>query len=58
MLSSVGFTCVAFATGSLAIWAPTFMTDAIASNGGKRDDALYVCIRFSYFIILKFVEKR
>ncbi|XP_025090714.1 protein spinster homolog 1-like isoform X2 [Pomacea canaliculata] len=51
MLSSVGFTCVAFATGSLAIWAPTFMTDAIASNGGKRDDAL-VSLEFGVITVV------
>lgn len=39
MLSSVGFTAVAFVTGALALWAPTFMTDSIERLGGPKEDA-------------------
>ncbi|KAK7488244.1 hypothetical protein BaRGS_00020551 [Batillaria attramentaria] len=35
VLSSVGFTCVAFVTGALALWAPAFMADAIALKTGR-----------------------
>lgn len=33
MLSSFGFTCVAFTTGALALWAPIFMQDSITIQG-------------------------
>ncbi|XP_076453086.1 protein spinster homolog 1-like isoform X2 [Babylonia areolata] len=38
MLSSVGFTAVAFVTGALALWAPTFMLDSIVRLGGEKDE--------------------
>ncbi|WAR02236.1 SPNS1-like protein [Mya arenaria] len=33
MLSSFGFTCVAFTVGALALWAPIFMQDAMSVLG-------------------------
>lgn len=33
MLSTLGFTCVAFTTGALALWAPIFMLDAFKIQG-------------------------
>ncbi|XP_041348231.1 protein spinster homolog 1-like isoform X2 [Gigantopelta aegis] len=33
ILSSVGFTCVAYVTGALAFWAPTFMLNSIKVQG-------------------------
>ncbi|XP_070204332.1 protein spinster homolog 1-like [Littorina saxatilis] len=39
VLSTIGFTAVAFVTGSLALWAPTFMTDSIVALGGTRKDS-------------------
>lgn len=35
MLSTFGFTAVAFVTGSLALWAPTFLFRAAVFNGEK-----------------------
>lgn len=35
MLSTFGFTAVAFVTGSLALWAPTFLFRASVFNGEK-----------------------
>lgn len=37
ILSSCGSTCVAFAIGSLAWWAPTYMADALAVSGHSVD---------------------
>ncbi|XP_067682434.1 protein spinster homolog 1-like isoform X3 [Haliotis asinina] len=37
MFSTAGFTCVAFVTGALAFWAPTYMTDAIESQSQTVD---------------------
>ncbi|KAL8594513.1 hypothetical protein ACOMHN_024958 [Nucella lapillus] len=39
LLSSVGFTAVAFVTGAMALWAPTLMTDAIIRLGGPDNEA-------------------
>lgn len=40
-LSSFGFTCVAFVTGALALWAPLFMEDAIVLKTGQpRNESL------------------
>lgn len=33
MLSTLGFTCVAFTTGALALWAPIFMLDSMLIQG-------------------------
>ncbi|CAE1177147.1 SPNS [Acanthosepion pharaonis] len=45
LLSSVGFTCVAFVTGALALWAPIFMLDAIRTKDVNADEAA-VSLRF------------
>ena len=39
MLSSFGFTCVAFTTGALALWAPIFMQDSITIQGNMTNGA-------------------
>ncbi|XP_069134992.1 protein spinster homolog 1-like isoform X2 [Argopecten irradians] len=39
VLSTIGFTCVAFTTGALALWAPLFMYDSIASQGKEASQA-------------------
>ena len=39
LLSTCGFTCVAFVTGALALWAPTFMVQAIRAQGKMADSA-------------------
>ncbi|XP_048257171.1 protein spinster homolog 1-like isoform X3 [Haliotis rufescens] len=37
MFSTGGFTCVAFVTGALAFWAPTYMVDSIESQSQTVD---------------------
>lgn len=37
MLSTLGFTCVAFVTGALALWAPLFMQRSISVQGRSTD---------------------
>jgi len=32
MLSTLGFTCVAFVAGALALWAPTYMSKSLLVN--------------------------
>lgn len=46
MLSTAGFTCVAFVAGALAWWAPTFLQlgFALHSNGRTVDPDEYVSI--------------
>ncbi|KAL3856420.1 hypothetical protein ACJMK2_011184 [Sinanodonta woodiana] len=39
MFSTFGFTCVAFVTGALALWAPLFMQDSISIQGSAPDQA-------------------
>ncbi|GAB1602518.1 hypothetical protein Ahia01_000531100 [Argonauta hians] len=39
MFSTLGFTCVAFVTGALALWAPYFMADAIRLLDGSANTA-------------------
>lgn len=39
LLSSIGFTCVAFVTGALALWAPIFMLDAIRAKDINENEA-------------------
>lgn len=39
MLSSFGFTCVAFTTGALALWAPIFMQDSITIQGNLTTES-------------------
>lgn len=53
MLSSAGFTCVAFVAGALAWWAPTFLQlgFTLHPNGHNVDPDEYVFILF--FIYLK-----
>lgn len=36
MLSTLGFTAVAFVTGSLALWAPTFLYRAAVFTGKQE----------------------
>ncbi|XP_078338601.1 protein spinster homolog 1-like isoform X5 [Crassostrea virginica] len=38
VLSTLGFTCVAFVTGALALWAPTYMFNAIKAQGQDADE--------------------
>ncbi|KAL4223098.1 Protein spinster 3 [Mactra antiquata] len=40
MLSSAGFTCVAFTTGALAFWAPIFMIDSITIQGNEAKESV------------------
>ncbi|XP_014788821.1 protein spinster homolog 1 isoform X1 [Octopus bimaculoides] len=39
LFSTIGFTCVAFVTGALALWAPYFMYDAIRLLDGSAEMA-------------------
>ncbi|KAK3609098.1 hypothetical protein CHS0354_031668 [Potamilus streckersoni] len=39
IFSTLGFTCVAFVTGALALWAALFMQDSISIQGSKPDQA-------------------
>ncbi|XP_021357879.1 protein spinster homolog 1-like isoform X3 [Mizuhopecten yessoensis] len=39
VLSTIGFTCVAFTTGALALWAPLFMYDSIMAQGKEATQA-------------------
>ena len=43
MLSTLGFTAVAFVTGSLALWAPTFLHRAAVFNGEKAPCVTATC---------------
>ncbi|XP_062578928.1 protein spinster homolog 1-like isoform X4 [Saccostrea cucullata] len=38
VLSTFGFTCVAFVTGALALWAPSYMYNAIKAQGQDADE--------------------
>ncbi|XP_048746998.1 protein spinster homolog 1-like isoform X3 [Ostrea edulis] len=38
VLSTLGFTCVAFVTGALALWAPSYMFNAIKAQGQDADE--------------------
>ncbi|XP_064619800.1 protein spinster homolog 1-like isoform X2 [Lineus longissimus] len=46
MLSTFGFTCVAFTTGALAFWAPLFMENSITVLTGEQADAPQVALIF------------
>lgn len=48
--STFGFTCVAFATGALALWAPTYMEYAISLNS-KTVDSLSTSVSIKFGII-------
>lgn len=37
MLSTAGFTCVAFVAGALAFWAPTFLQSAFKLHPSGTD---------------------
>ena len=37
MLSSAGFTCVAFVSGALALWAPEYMIKALRIESKSAD---------------------
>ncbi|XP_060077281.1 protein spinster homolog 1-like [Ylistrum balloti] len=39
VLSSFGFTCVAFVTGTLALWSPIFILDSIKVQGREGDQS-------------------
>ncbi|CAG2198026.1 SPNS [Mytilus edulis] len=39
MLSTFGFTCVAFVTGALALWAPLYMQRSISVQGGNPKES-------------------
>lgn len=51
MLSSFGFTCVAFTTGALALWAPIFMQDSILIQGKTTTEAS-VSLTFGIITVL------
>lgn len=38
VLSTLGFTCVAFVTGALALWAPSYMFNVIKAQGQDADE--------------------
>ncbi|CAC5402797.1 SPNS [Mytilus coruscus] len=40
MLSTLGFTCVAFVTGALALWAPLYMQRSISVQGGYQKESI------------------
>ncbi|XP_063396291.1 protein spinster homolog 1-like isoform X1 [Mytilus trossulus] len=40
MLSTFGFTCVAFVTGALALWAPLYMQRSISVQGGSPKESV------------------
>ncbi|XP_052063857.1 protein spinster homolog 1-like isoform X1 [Mytilus californianus] len=40
MLSTFGFTCVAFVTGALALWAPLYMQRSISVQGGYQKESI------------------
>jgi len=42
MLSSAGFTCVAFVSGALALWAPDYMIKSLNVVSGTSDKTTYV----------------
>lgn len=46
MWSTVGFTCVTFATGCLAWWAPTYMSYALQTLGSSGADEDSVGLKF------------
>ncbi|ESO97612.1 hypothetical protein LOTGIDRAFT_104432 [Lottia gigantea] len=51
-LSTIGFTCVTFVTGALALWAPTFMLNSILyQNHPATEESIYI---FIYSVSLKF----
>lgn len=52
MLSSAGFTCVAFVAGALAWWAPTFLQlgFTLHPNGHNVDPDEYVFILFFMYL--------
>ncbi len=39
MLSTAGFTCVAFCAGALALWAPTYMFYSVRVQAQEVDEA-------------------
>ncbi|XP_060077272.1 protein spinster homolog 1-like isoform X2 [Ylistrum balloti] len=61
VLATIGFTCVTFTTGALALWAPLFMYDSIKAQGKEASQAgpnylcagepLKVCVAFTFGII-------
>ena len=53
MLSTAGFTCVAFVTGALGWWAPTFLQlgFALHPNGHNVDPDEYVFILSFIYLI-------
>jgi len=42
MLSSAGFTCVAFVSGALALWAPEYMIKSLRIQTAAVDETTYV----------------
>jgi len=45
MLSSAGFTCVAFVSGALALWAPEYMIKSLRIQSETVDETRYVSHR-------------
>ena len=52
LLSTGGFTCVAFVAGALALWAPLFMEYAIVYQGGAESikdlESRFVVVSFLF----------
>lgn len=44
VLSTLGFTCVAFVTGALALWAPSYMFNVIKAQGQDADEGKWVVV--------------
>jgi len=44
MLSSLGFTCVAFVSGALALWAPEYMIKSLHVESATVNEATYVTL--------------
>lgn len=50
VLSTLGFTCVAFVTGALALWAPSYMFNVIKAQGQDADEGKWVVV---WWIMIK-----
>ena len=48
MLSTLGFTCVAFVAGALALWAPKYMSKSLMVNQVHSNDNSWVTLAASH----------
>ncbi|XP_052269100.1 protein spinster homolog 1-like isoform X3 [Dreissena polymorpha] len=55
MLSSLGFTCVAFTTGALALWGPIFMQDASTVVGNPTKASTVALIFGGITVVAGFI---